>query len=216
MNNFNIVSTEIEQYISNLLPEEDETLQELVRETNLKHLYPRMLSGKIQGNFLAFLVSLLAPEHVLEIGTYTGYASICIARALRQSAKLDTIEINQELSQIHEKYFKKAGILNKTNCIYGDALEILPQLDCNYDFVFLDADKANYPKYYEQLMPILRPNACLVVDNVLWSGRVVSEEVKDKQLRGIKQFNQMVADDPQSESIILSIRDGLSLIKKKA
>ena len=215
MHNYYIVSKEIESYISEQTEEEDEILLELDRETHLKHLYPRMLSGHIQGKLLKILVSLVSPKRILEIGTYTGYSAICMGSGLAEDGELHTIDYNKEFESISDKYFNKAGLRDKIHSYFGNALEVIPTLNKRFDMVFIDADKENYPKYLDLVKPIVCSGGVILADNVLWGGKVLDPEKADKNTRGLLEFNKKVKQDQDLEGIIISVRDGLFLIRKK-
>ena len=187
---------EIYNYIDNHSSDESDILYELRRETELKCLNPIMLSGKIQGNFLAIISKLIKPFNVLEIGTYTGYSTLCIAKGLSPAGMIHTIDKNEELLQIQNKYFEKSGLRNQIKQYTGDALAIIPKLKFDFDMVFLDADKENYVKYLELISPILKPGGVLLTDNVLWHGKILeSPENQDRVTRLIDNFNKKILED---------------------
>lgn len=207
---------ELEQYILEQSGQPDQLLAELERETSLKVLNPRMLSGQLQGNILAMLSKMIKPFSILEIGTYTGYSAICLARGLQQGGRLITIEINDELETIAGKYFKQAGLKEVIEQRFGPALKILPLLSGPFDLVFIDADKKEYASYYQMVFDKIVPGGWIIADNTLWDGKVTSDSaVNDPQTRGIFEFNKLVASDQRVEKIILPIRDGISIIRKK-
>jgi caffeoyl-CoA O-methyltransferase len=206
---------EIKQYIEKHTTPEDDTLMELVRETHVKVLYPQMLSGHLQGKFLEFISRMLHPEYILEIGTFTCYSAICLAKGLHNKGKLITIEKNDELTFFPVKYFKKAGISDKVELIIGDALDIIPTLKYEFDLVFIDAEKKDYIKYYNQVIAKVKPGGYILADNALWYGRVIEDPKNfDKETQGIVEFNQLINEDSRVENIILPIRDGIMLIRK--
>lgn len=206
---------EIYNYIDNHSSEESDILYELRRETELKCLNPIMLSGKIQGNFLAIISKLIKPFNVLEIGTYTGYSTLCIAKGLNPVGMIHTIDKNEELLQIQNKYFEKSGLRNQIKQYTGDALAIIPKLKFDFDMVFLDADKENYVKYLELISPILKPGGVLLTDNVLWHGKILeSPENQDRVTRLIDNFNKKILEDKSLKTVMLPIRDGISLTLK--
>ena len=206
---------EIYNYIDNHSSEESDILYELRRETELKCLNPIMLSGKIQGNFLAIISKLIKPFNVLEIGTYTGYSTLCIAKGLNPGGMIHTIDKNEELLQIQNKYFEKSGLRNQIKQYTGDALAIIPKLKFDFDMVFLDADKENYVKYLELISPILKPGGVLLTDNVLWHGKILeSSENQDRVTRLIDNFNKKILEDKSLKTVMLPIRDGISLTLK--
>ena len=206
---------EIYNYIDNHSSDESDILYELRRETELKCLNPIMLSGKIQGNFLAIISELIKPFNVLEIGTYTGYSTLCIAKGLNPAGMIHTIDKNEELLQIQNKYFEKSGLRNQIKQYTGDALAIIPKLKFDFDMVFLDADKENYVKYLELISPILKPGGVLLTDNVLWHGKILeSPENQDRVTRLIDNFNKKILEDKSLKTVMLPIRDGISLTLK--
>ena len=206
---------EIYNYIDNHSSDESDILYELRRETELKCLNPIMLSGKIQGNFLAIISKLIKPFNVLEIGTYTGYSTLCIAKGLNPAGMIHTIDKNEELLQIQNKYFEKSGLRNQIKQYTGDALAIIPKLKFDFDMVFLDADKENYVKYLELISPILKPGGILLTDNVLWHGKILeSPENQDRVTRLIDNFNKKILEDKSLKTVMLPIRDGISLTLK--
>jgi len=206
---------EIYSYINNHSSNESDILYELRRETELKCLNPIMLSGKIQGNFLAIISKLIKPINVLEIGTYTGYSTLCIAEGLSPEGMIHTIDKNEELLQIQNKYFEKSGLRNQIKQYTGDALAIIPKLKFDFDMVFLDADKENYVKYLELISPKLKPGGVLLSDNVLWYGKILeSSENQDKVTRLIDNFNKKILEDKSLKTVMLPIRDGISLTLK--
>lgn len=209
-------SHEINKYISeHIMPEED-ILNELERETNLKCIHPRMLSGHVQGKVLYMLCKMIRPQRVLELGTYTGYSAISMALALDDSAELHTIEVFDELDELIGKYIKKSGQSNKIQCHFGDAKEIIPTIEGQFDLIFIDADKREYPEYYKLTFDKLRPGGYIIADNILWDGKVVIEsERNDPQTKGIVTFNKLVQSDNRVENVIFPFRDGMMIIRKK-
>lgn len=205
----------IEEYILNHSDDEDPLLAELNRETNLKILRPRMLSGHLQGKILEMLSKMIRPEKILEIGTYTGYSAICLAKGLTEKGVLHTIEINDELEEIITKYIQKSGLQNQINVHFGNALEIIPALNETFDLVFIDGDKREYLAYYELVLKFVKPGGFILADNVLWSGKVVEMETPDDEYtKGIFDFNDFLKNDKRVEKVILPLRDGLTLIRK--
>jgi predicted O-methyltransferase YrrM len=206
----------IEEYILNHSDDEDPLLTELNRETNLKILRPRMLSGHLQGKILEMISKMIRPERILEIGTYTGYSAICLAKGLMEDGILNTIEINDELEEIITKYIQKSGFQNQINVHFGNALEIIPTLNEKFDLVFIDGDKREYLAYYELVLNYLKPGGFILADNVLWSGKVIELETPDDEYtKGIFDFNDFLKKDKRVEKVILPLRDGLTLIRKK-
>ena len=210
------ISKDIEKYIHAHSKPEDELLYDLYRETHLKIMHPRMLSGHIQGSFLQLMASLLSPKNILEIGTYTGYSAICMARRMHTDGILHTIDIKEELYDIAHKYFVRAGLENQIIQHTGNALDVIPQIETCFDFIFIDADKKNYPKYFELLVDRLSQGGIMIADNVLWGGKVVEKIADhDKDTQGIVAFNKMVQADERVENVMLPVRDGLMFIRKK-
>ena len=205
----------LDRYLVEHSREEDPVLQELSRHTYLKVVHPRMLSGHILGSFLTIFSKILSPQRILEIGTYTGYSAICLARGLRPGGTLTTIEVNDELRSIALKYFRKAGLHEQIELVIGDALKVIPALEDNYDLVFMDANKDDYPDYYKQVIDKVTTGGYILVDNVLWGGKVLDTQLEDSTTRTIDQFNKMITADRRVENLLLPIRDGLMVIKKK-
>jgi len=206
----------IEQYILEHSDPEDSLLAELNRETNLKILRPRMLSGHLQGKILEMISKMIRPEKILEIGTYTGYSAICLAKGLSKDGELHTIEINDELEDFIRKYLQKAGLKNIVNLHIGNALKVIPNLKETFDLVFMDGDKRQYSAYYHTLFDYVKPGGFILADNVLWSGKVIElESPDDEYTKGIFAFNELITKDPRIEKVILPLRDGLALIRKK-
>lgn len=202
----------IEQYATDHSENEPQILQELTRETHLKVIQPRMLSGHFQGRFLSLISKMIAPKAILEIGTYTGYSAISMAEGLQADGVLHTIDVNEELEEIQQKFFEKSGNGNRIIQHIGDAKEIVPTLDVKFDMVFIDADKKNYPAYFDIIIEKMNPGGVILSDNVLWSGKVV-EEVKnnDKQTLALLAYNKKLKEDTRVETVLLPIRDGITL-----
>ena len=206
---------DIDEYIEDHTEKEPKLLADLRRATHLRMLRPRMMSGNIQGQFLKMLCQTTNAQNVLEIGTYTGYAAIAMAMGLSDGAKLYTIDINDEIEDFTQAYIEKSGLNKKISFYIGDALEIIPKLDLIFDLVFIDADKRHYIEYYNSVFDKVKHNGIIVADDVLWDGKVLDEDAKDAQTKGIKDFNNMVKDDDRVEKLILPLRHGLFLIRKK-
>lgn len=206
----------IEEYILRHTSPESTLRKEIARAAHVRLIRPRMLSGHLQGNFLAMLVSLMGAKCILEIGTYSGYAAHAMAEALPQDGEIHTIEYDDEMEDFVRHYIDKASHGARMHLHIGDALEIIPRLVKSHDFdiVYMDANKRQYPEYYEMLIPHLRSGALIIADNTLWDGKVV-EAVKDSdvQTQAILRFNAMVQEDKRVENLILPMRDGLSLIR---
>lgn len=206
---------EIDNYILNHIDAEDEILTELDRETNLKVLGARMISGHLQGQVLSMLSQMINPKYILEVGTFTGYSAICLAKGLRKNGKLITIEIDDELETLASKYFQKAGIQDKIEQCIGSAIDIIPTLNQSFDLVFLDADKREYVKYYQLLIDKMQSGSYIIADNTLWSGKVLeTPKADDHQTKGIIEFNTLIKNDPRVEKVILPLRDGMTVIRK--
>ncbi|MCG8411381.1 MAG: O-methyltransferase [Bacteroidales bacterium] len=206
---------DIEEYILKHSDDEDAVLAELNRETNLKILRPRMLSGHLQGKILEMISKMIQPEKILELGTYTGYSAICLAKGLKKGGKLHTIEINDELEDFILKYVDKANCSDKIQLHFGDAKSIIPDLNTQFDLVFIDADKREYIDYYNIIFDYVKPGGFILADNVLWSGKVIELDTPDDEYtKGIFDFNKLIKNDTRIEKVILPLRDGLTLIRK--
>ena len=205
------ISEKIAEYLSQNSDKEPEILSKLNKETHQKILQPRMLSGHIQGRFLSLISKIKSPLHILEIGTYTGYGTLCLAEGLATNGKIFTIDRNEELINIQNKYFEESGNRDKIVQLTGNAIDILMNLDENFDLIFIDADKENYIKYFEIVSKKLNPNGIIISDNVLWSGKVVEESDNDQETDTLKKFNKLLSKDERFETIILPLRDGLSI-----
>lgn len=211
----NFINKEIEQYIEEHSTPEDGVMKDLNRATHLKTFYPNMLSGNIQGKFLEMVSHMIKPKRILEIGTFTGYSAIAFAKGLEKGGKVVTIEVNDEMESFIKEFIKKAGMEDKIELMMGNALEIIPSLKDEFDLVFIDADKEQYLDYYQLAMEKLRHGGFILADNVLWNGKVLNTDEKtDKETQGIKSFNDYVNNDPRVEQVIVSLRDGLMLIRK--
>mgnify|MGYP003131034453 FL=1 len=205
----------IDQYTLDHTQKQPEILAQLTRETYQKILQPRMLSGHYQGRLLSIISKMIAPSAILELGTYTGYSAICLAEGLKKGGIIHTLDINEELQSIQNKYFELSGFRQNIKQHLGEALNIIPKLNCKFDLIFMDADKPNYPAYFDLIIDKLKPGGLLLTDNVLWSGKVV-EKVKDEDesTKALLEYNKLVAIDERLETIMLPIRDGLSLSRK--
>lgn len=207
---------EIDKYILNHIEPEDEILRELDRETNLNVIGARMISGHLQGQVLTMLSKMIRPKTILEVGTFTGYSAICLAKGLQEGGKLITIELDDELENIAKKYFIKAGIQHLIDQRIGAALDIIPTLSEMFDLVFIDAHKPEYPAYYEAVFDKVNSGGIIIADNTLWSGKVLETLADDDfHTLGIIQFNEMVKNDNRVEKVILPLRDGMTIIRKK-
>jgi len=206
----------IQQYAEQHSEEEPSILKQLARETHLKVLQPRMLSGHFQGRFLSFISKIIQPKNILEIGTYTGYSAICLAEGLALDGILHTIDVNEERKELVNKYIDLSGNNNKIIPHIGQALDIIPSLDITFDIAFIDADKLNYIKYYEMILSKIKKGGIIIIDNVLWSGKVTEIAKKnDEETLVLQQLNKQLKNDNRIEVILLPIRDGLSLVRKK-
>ena len=210
------ISDDIMTYAINHTQDESNLLKALNKETHQKILQSRMISGHYQGRVLSFISQLIRPETILEIGTYTGYATLCLAEGLTKNGKIHTIEINEELIDFQKKYFDKSKFKNQIFTHIGDAIDIIPKLKFKYDLIFLDADKANYPNYMEMVVPKLKRGGVLVADNVLWNGKVLDYQQKrdDIETKGIKLFSELVKKNSSLQTLLLPIRDGLMMCRK--
>lgn len=215
-NTMHFIPKEIDDYAVKHTQEEPELLAKLTRETFQKVLQPRMLSGHYQGRLLSMLSKLVNPENILEIGTYTGYSALCLSEGLQKKGSLHTIDINEELVEIQKKYFHLSEFKEQIHQYLGNALEIIPTIELKFDLVFIDADKPNYPAYFELIIEKMNPGGIIITDNVLWSGKVV-EQVKedDESTIALLRYNKMVVKDDRLETVMLPIRDGLSLSRVK-
>jgi predicted O-methyltransferase YrrM len=209
-----MIDEAIEQYVLAHSRRAPEYLQELERETRLKVLMPQMISGTLQGSTLAMFVHMLRPERVLEIGTFTGYATLWMAEALPENGLITTIDVNEELEDMVRSYIARSGLASRIEYIIGNALEVVPSLQGSFDMVFIDADKINYKVYYEMVLPKVRPGGFIIADNVLWGGKVVSEEILKNNGEAIREFNDYVHNDERVENVLFPIRDGLMIARK--
>jgi len=206
----------LEEYISAHIEPENALLRDIYRETNLRLLNPRMASGHIQGRLLRMLVTMIRPQHVLEVGTFTGYATLCMAEGLPENGVIDTVEIDDELEDFILKGFDRSSYRDRIRLHIGDALKVVPGLGLEFDMIFLDGEKREYPEYYESLLQYLRPGGYMIADNTLWDGHVVDKEYdSDPQTIAVRKFNDMVRADDRVEVAMIPIRDGLTIIRKK-
>jgi predicted O-methyltransferase YrrM len=210
------MNKKLEQYIEQHSSPEDPVLEDLYRQTHIRFLNPNMVSGHLQGKLLEFISLMINPLNILEIGTFTGYSAICLSRGLRPGGKLITIELNDELTDFAQSYFIRAGAEKKIIQLTGRAQDTIPDLDLMFDLVFIDGDKREYVEYFKMIIDKVKPGGYILADNVLWGGQVVEDETNDPQTRGIITFNEMMQNEDKIENIILPIRDGLMLIRKKA
>lgn len=213
----------LDRYINEMSSSEDQLLRELDRETHLRMVQPRMISGHVQGLLLKMLVAMNGPKNVLELGTFTGYSALSIAAGLPEGGFLDTVEVDDELEDFTNSFFERSAYADKIKMHIGSALDLVPDMGKVFDMVFIDADKREYPAYYKMLMgdnktgkPLVRSGSILIADNILWYGKVVETvPANDKYTQGIVDFNALVAADDRVENVILDIRDGLNVIRVK-
>jgi len=206
----------LDDYVVAHSQKEPELLQQLSRETWQKVLAPRMLSGHFQGRVLSIVSKLINPKNVLEIGTYTGYSALCLVEGIQPKGQLHTIDTNEELYDLQRKYFDKSGFGNQIIQHTGNALNIIPTIDKTFDLVFIDADKQNYPNYLEIILPKLKSGSVILSDNVLWTGKVIEKIQKgDKDTEALLKYNKMINEHSQLETVLLPIRDGLTLTRVK-
>lgn len=208
------ISDALDQYVTTHSQSEPDLLKELNRETYLKILQPRMLSGHFQGRVLSMLSKIIRPNRILEIGTYTGYATLCLAEGLTKNGSIDTIDINDELFNFQKKFFEKSAFSTQIKSHIGDAKHIIPTLNTTFDLVFIDADKENYVLYFDLIIEKMNPGGIILSDNVLWSGKVI-EPIKsnDKTTEAIDFYNKKINEDPRVETVLLPIRDGLTVTR---
>ena len=210
------ISEDLDDYAVAHSEKEPELLRQLTRETYQKVVQPRMLSGHYQGRILSMIAKLVNPKVILEIGTYTGYSALCLAEGLQPGGILHTIDVNEELVDLQKKYFDASAYAANIKQHLGPALEIIPQLDEDFDLVFMDADKPNYPAYFDMIVDRIRPGGLLLSDNVLWSGKVVEPlNPKDSSTKALLEYNRLLADDERLETVLLTIRDGLTISRKR-
>lgn len=208
---------DIDDYILRHIDKESDYLQKLYRQTHLQLLYPHMVSGHLQGRILTMLVRMIRPKNILEIGTYSGYSAICMAEGLEDGGKVYTIEVNDEQEVFTRPWIEGSGYADKIDFRIGDALEVVPTLGVTFDMAFIDGDKRRYVEFYEMTLKVLRSGGFILADNTLWDSHVTEEHVRDsdRQTLGIMHFNDLVAQDDRVEKVILPLRDGLSIIRKK-
>ncbi|WP_047244639.1 O-methyltransferase [Maribacter thermophilus] len=210
------LSDDLEEYLANNSQKEPQLLQELTRETHLKVIQPRMLTGHFQGRVLSLLSKLIRPKYILEIGTYTGYSALCLAEGLQVDGELHTIDVNAELYDMQRTYFDKSDYGTKIHQHVGDALDIVPQLDITFDLIFIDAEKKQYDNYLETVLPKTKSGSVILSDNVLWSGKVVEPlDKKDKTTKVLLDYNKKLSEHPLLDTVLLPIRDGLTLSRVK-
>lgn len=203
----------IEEYARLHTEPENDLLKELVRETNAMVLQPRMLSGHLQGRFLSFIAKVYQPSLILEIGTYTGYSALCMAEGLKPGGRLITIDVNEELETFTRSFFNRSTFKDQIDYRIADAAIEIPTIEGPIDLVFIDADKRNYALYFDLVIDKMRSGGLILVDNVLWSGKIIEEAARDKSTQALRDFNTKVANDPRVEPLLLPIRDGLFLLR---
>ncbi|NBL64730.1 methyltransferase domain-containing protein [Flavobacterium sp. NST-5] len=208
------ISPELELYVEQHSENEPQLLAALNRETHQKIMQPRMLSGHFQGRVLSMLSKLIRPKNILEIGTYTGYATLCLAEGLEENGSVDTIDNNEELVSIQRKYFDLSNWGNQIFQHLGNALEIIPNLNKKFDLVFIDADKDNYINYFEMIVPMMNKGGIILSDNVLWSGKILEQiKTNDKKTQVLLEYNKKLKEDPRVETVLLPVRDGLTVCR---
>lgn len=209
------MNNKLEQFLLEHTSPEDPVLEDLYRQTHIRFVNPNMVTGHLQGKFLEFISMMIRPENILEVGTFTGYSAICLAKGLKPGGKLITIELNDELTAFSHSYFCRAGADSKITQLTGNALDIIPGLDIMFDLVFIDGDKREYVEYYRLIIDKVKPGGFILADNVLWGGKVLEKETTDPQAQGIINFNEMIRNETIIDYVIIPIRDGLMLIRKK-
>jgi predicted O-methyltransferase YrrM len=211
----NFIQQDIEKYAEAHTTPENELLKKITRETHLEVLQPRMLSGHLQGRLLSMFSKMIEPKNILEIGTYTGYSALCLAEGLTEEGALVTLDKNIELFDRVNTYFSESQFRKKLKMLHGDALELIPNLKESWDLVFIDADKENYYEYYKMTLPHVRSGGYIIADNVLWSGKVIDSSADDADTMALRAFNSALLSDVSVEVILLPIRDGLTVARKK-
>lgn len=210
------ISPELSNYCETHTSEESDILKKLNRETHLKVVSPRMLSGHLQGRFLSLISKLQRPELIVEIGTYTGYSALCLAEGLTENGKLISIDVNEETSAFAKSFIQQTAYASKIELVPGDAKEYIPTISEAIDLVFIDADKKNYLNYFHLVIEKVKPGGLIIADNVLWSGKITMPEAKmDRETLALHEFNKSVQQDPRVENILLPVRDGLMVVRKK-
>ena len=209
------MTKKLEQFLLDHTTTEDPVLEDLYRQTHIRYVNPNMATGHLQGKFLEFISWMIRPENILEIGTFTGYSAICLARGMKKGGKLITIELNDELTDFARSYFCRAGVESKIIQLTGRAQDIVPSLDQIFDLVYIDGDKREYSEYYKLVIDKLKPGGFILADNVIWGGKALEEDTTDPQTGGIIAFNEMIKKDSTIEKVIIPLRDGLMMIRKK-
>ena len=210
------IDAKLDDYVCAHTENEPAVLADLNRRTHVSILQPRMLSGHYQGRLLSMLAHMIQPKRVLEIGTYTGYSALCFAEGLQEGGKVTTVDVNEELEEFVQSYIEKANCSDKVEYIVGDAMEVVAKMDEQFDLVFIDADKKNYCNYYELVFDKVKPGGYIIADNVLWSGKVLEDyDSLDRETKILMDYNKMVHEDDRVQEILLPIRDGLMIARKK-
>ncbi|NLK54052.1 MAG: O-methyltransferase [Bacteroidales bacterium] len=209
------MDSELEKYILDHSTPEDEILEDLYRQTHIRFVNPNMSCGCLQGKFLEMISRMISPDCILEIGTYTGYSSICLARGLKPGGVLITAEPNDEISEFTDQYLKKAGVYERIIRITGRIQDVIGKIDQQPDLVYIDGDKREYMEYYRIAIEKMKPGGFIIADNVLWGGKIIQTDTRDPQTRGIIEFNEMIRRQENIENLILPLRDGIMLIRKK-
>lgn len=209
------MTKKLDQFLLDHTTPEDPVLEDLYRQTHIRFVNPNMTTGHLQGKFLEIISHMINPENILEIGTFTGYSTICLARGLKPDGRLITIELNDELTAFSHSYFCRAGVESKIIQMTGRAQDIIPVLNRKFDLVYIDGDKREYVEYFRFIIDKVKPGGFILVDNVLWGGKVLETETTDPQARGIISFNEMIKRETIIENVIIPLRDGLMLIRKK-
>jgi predicted O-methyltransferase YrrM len=209
------MESELEKFLKDHSTPEDPILEDLYRQTYIRFVNPNMVCGHLQGKLLELISKMISPSAILEIGTFTGYSAICLARGLKADGQLITIDLNDELSDFTSSYFQKAGIGDKILQITGRAQDIIPGLHQDFDLVYIDGDKREYTEYYSLIINKVKPGGFVIADNVLWGGKVINKKTSDVQAKGIIRFNEMVKGQKNIEYVIVPVRDGLMLIRKR-
>ena len=204
---------EVEKYTTTHTTKESLLLAELNRETWANVMTPRMLSGHLQGRILSMFSKLIAPENILEIGTYTGYSALCLAEGLKPNGTLHTLDINEEYTAVANRYFKKSNFSENIQQHIGEALDIIPTLNCNFQLAFIDADKENYTNYFDAIIDKIDVGGLIIADNVLWSGKVIHEQ-KDEETIALDKYNKKIVTSERVENVLLPVRDGLMISRK--
>ena len=214
MSYFEELHPEMDRYLEDTASTEPEILKRLRKETFQKTTQPHMISGYLQGRFLSLISKMISPKNILEIGTFTGYAALCLAEGLQRDGKLTTLDVNEDLAYIPKKYFAESEFASQIEFRLENALDFLKNSSETFDLIFIDADKENYPEYLKLVKPRMKSGSVLMIDNVLWYGKVLDEK-GNKQTEQIKLVNKLVAEDADFENVILPLRDGIHLVRKK-